>query len=196
VAPTGFAIGLPGEEVSEVMPRLTATIGLIAAVLLVLFAISEKPLGQSCVATAGEWNGWGESGNGIVYGEVVPDDERWLVRAASINSQEPVGAEYMLEIAHPVAMDANMCCWFVALQRGAGKPDGTPQLALDREVTLLPRERLVARANGLRAPNAMALSYLFWRLPLACPAPATYVITYTRGGSAQLELRDLMTTVH
>ncbi|HMF97593.1 MAG TPA: hypothetical protein VKE96_25010 [Vicinamibacterales bacterium] len=171
--------------------KISAILPAAVAALFVLIAIgAPAALGPGCVATPGEFNAWGEPGQNSVYGDVVPSGERWLVRAASINSEEPVGAQYMLEIAHPVAADSGVCCWFTAVQRGVGEPDGTPQLALEREVTLLPGERLFARANGLHAPNAMALTMLYWRLPLACPSPASFTNSYQRK-SGRVAPRDL-----
>jgi hypothetical protein len=133
----------------------------------------------ACVAQPGEFYLWGDPGNGLVYGEAVPDGERWIVRAAGITSTAGNQAEYMLMISHPVAAlggpaNPSACCWFIPVQRGIGKPDGTPTLALDHEVSLIAGEKFMARANGLRPDDKIALAMVFWRLPARCAAPTGY----------------------
>jgi hypothetical protein len=108
-----------------------------------------------------------------IFGDAVPAGERWIVWAASVSSNAWNQAEYAIEIA---SLPDGICCWYTAVARSPNKPDGTPVLALGRDVTLLPGMRLGARANGMQDGATIALFYQFWRLPAACSAPTAYEV--------------------
>lgn len=109
---------------------------------------------------------WGAKGEAHVYGDVVPGGKLWLIRAAGIFTNDGTPLEWMLEIKHGLggSMDPNNT-WLIPLERTPGTANGTPVLALTREVVLVAGERLSARCNGLRADRQMGLDYVGWELP-------------------------------
>lgn len=149
---------------------------IVLAVVLMLCTASPLAAQGPCTARPAEYrNASTAEDAGHVWGEEVPVGERWVIRAAGVGSQAWNQAEYMMEIAHPVPVAmGGPGWWYVPVARSAGKPDGTPVLALDRELTLLAGERLGARANGLNEGTSIALFYLYWRLPASCTTISGY----------------------
>lgn len=149
---------------------------IVIALALVLF-LAAPLAAQACIARPAEYRNASQADNdaGHVWGEEVPFGERWIVRGAGVGSTAGNQAEYMMEIAHPVPVAmGGPGWWYIPIARSAGKPDGTPVLALDREVTLLAGERLGARANGLRSGETIALSYVYWKVPSTCTTVSSY----------------------
>jgi hypothetical protein len=109
---------------------------------------------------------WGAKGQAHVDGAAVPEGKIWLIRAAGIFTNDGTDLEWMLEIKHVLngSSDPNNW-WLIPLQRTPGKANGTPVLALTREVVLTAGERLTARCNGLRPDRQMGLNYVGWELP-------------------------------
>lgn len=157
---------------------------ILIALTAALALTSSLSAADNCIARPGEANYWGSPGNGITYGDPVPAGQKWIIYAAGITSQANATAEYMLMIAHNVASAGGQCCWFIAVQRSVGKPDGTPTIALDHDVTVLAGDRFAARVNGLQGDQAIAVNYLYWELPASCVAPTGYSLSYvqTSGG--------------
>jgi hypothetical protein len=111
---------------------------------------------------------WGDAGTGVAQGPVVPPDRVWIIRAAGVATTDNTGGEYMIELQRPVKSQGGACCWNVPVARSAQFVFGTPPLALDRPLTLLPGERLRARENGWDATSKIAILGVYYDIPRAC----------------------------
>lgn len=105
-------------------------------------------------------------------GDYVPDNEIWIVRAAGIGTYQYTGPglEYKLQIERAVywANGDYAGTWLIPLVVNAGLVTGTPMLALERTVILMPKERLVARVNAPPAGLLINLFYLALKVPRTC----------------------------
>jgi hypothetical protein len=101
---------------------------------------------------------WGALGEGGVTGDVVPQGQVWLVQAAGIATDDGRFLEWMMQIKvnNPNGKGGY---WLVPLHRQSGTSAGTPTLAIDRSVILMPEEALCARVSGLAADRKIALVY-------------------------------------
>ena len=97
----------------------------------------------------GEYLQWGAPGVAIVQSDPVPAGKIWIVRAGGVFTDNPYPADYMMEIVHPVASQGNACCWRIPVMRSPHDVQGTPVLALNREIILFAGDMLSARANNL-----------------------------------------------
>jgi len=132
---------------------------------LLAFLIS---LGAACTPIQSEYLIWGANGQAIVEMATVPADKVWLVRASGVFTTDSNGAEYMMELVRPVESQGGACCWRIPLTRSVGLVKSTPVLALERPLTLLPGERLAARASGLDSIYQMGIAMVYYELPKTC----------------------------
>lgn len=155
--------------------KITAFAALSLAILASLYAY--RPVSaDTCAGRPGEYRNASIPDNdaGHVWGDPVPDGERWVIRHGGLGSTAGNQVEYMMEIAHPVVSAGGACCWYIPIARSPGKPDGTPVLALERDITLLAGERLGGRANGLKSGESIVLYYVYWAVPASCVTISTY----------------------
>lgn len=157
------------------------TAGVMGAVMALL--CTPRLSAQTCTPTPSEDLGQ-PSAPGAFYtlGAVVPQGEAWIVRAAGIGYSTPMPGnpvlEYSLNILHPVApytTSENIatdggCCWQIPAQTAV--KTGTPVLALDHAVTLLPGERLLARVTSPPPTLVMNLFVVLWKVPVSCLSAA------------------------
>lgn len=115
----------------------------------------------------------GANGVGNLVGDVVPKGQVWLIRAAGIFTNEVTPREWMMQIlvnepfgpglAQPFGWAGEFTWMLVPMHRLTGSALGTPTLAIDREVILMPGEALCGRVNSqLSAGGQMGLLYVGW----------------------------------
>lgn len=136
---------------------------MVEALLLLILAANPQ-----CVVADREFLLWGNPGQGAVESAAVPAGKAWLVRAAGVATTDGSGAEYMMELIRPVKSENNACCWRVPLQRSPAWQWGTPVLALERPIVLLPGERISARTNGQEPEYKMALLFVYYEVSESC----------------------------
>lgn len=105
-------------------------------------------------------------------GDFVPDGEVWLIRAAGIGTYQYVGPglEYKLQIERAIYWPSGEYAgtWLIPLHVNQALVQGTPMLALERQVILMPKERLVARVTSPPSGLLINLFYLGFKFPLSC----------------------------
>jgi hypothetical protein len=110
---------------------------------------------------------WGAKGNDSVVGYAVPNNEVWKVRGCGISTDDGRNLEWMLQIWIPWAGHKPNQQLLVAIQRNVGLTAGTPTLALERDVILLPGEAVAARVNGMARDRYMGIRFSAWVYPIA-----------------------------
>jgi hypothetical protein len=109
---------------------------------------------------------WGAKGKGSLIGYSPPAGEVWKVRGAGIITDDGTPLEWMLQlyIAWPGHLPNPQL--LVPIARNVGLTSGTPTLALERDLVLLPGEAVSARCNGLDPDKRLGIRFSAWVLPI------------------------------
>jgi hypothetical protein len=109
---------------------------------------------------------WGAKGKGSLIGYSPPAGEVWKVRGAGIITDDGTALEWMLQlyIAWPGHLPNPQL--LVPIARNVGLTSGTPTLALERDLVLLPGEAVSARCNGLNPDKRLGIRFSAWVLPI------------------------------
>jgi len=96
---------------------------------------------------------WGNRDASGIVSEVCPPRKIWLIRVAGIGSDMGGGKEYSMAVflTNPFGTAG---WWLIPLHRPTGVPNGTPTLAIERELILMPGEGLCARVNSVLREGA------------------------------------------
>jgi hypothetical protein len=105
---------------------------------------------------------WGAKGDTGVIGYAVPPGEVWKVRGCGISSDDGRMLEWMLQIWVPWKGHKPSQQLLVAVARNVGLTAGTPTLALEKDVILLPGEAIAARVNGMAKDRYMGIRFSAW----------------------------------
>lgn len=113
----------------------------------------------------------GANGVGGVTGDVCPPGEVWKITSAGIFTDDGEYREWMMQVIvmepfgsgvpHPFGIPGKCFDFMLVPQhRQPGFSMGTPTLATDRDIIIMPGEALCARAGGILPDRQMGMCYV------------------------------------